>query len=593
MLEYVLDCSVCKGTFNTIKKWLTHLLEPNHQSKARKEIYQWGDLERECALVAFSSSHVASLELLQYFSMMLNTIVTDFVWFDTLGRVGFIQLESSVKVDEIMSSCEGSEIRIQNQQVAIKKAGECLSLEWISLLPLPTPVAADDFLENSNNKKPKKGRNATATVVSASIHKASGTGKTTSQVKPAKRSRIPSDSDEFQARAEPDPPQSLSTQYDLICQEIEITDEDYKTAETFLETVYSHAVKIFPSCQLVWFRNYYLKLKSTSSSDLTFFIDQKGLYGKHEADTEASSYDFPAISNETIDQLLFTIPDLRIRSALKQGNGNQGGRRFICRSNKFKFTLVSIPFVMLPEIQACRLVEYFCSCDPRVKPLLTVIRYWAKTNEIRLDNPNETSCKRAQEPAVLDWMVIFFLCHKTKMLPTPREITEGSHPKLRYFTVNIGITTDPSIARINWKRYKKPNGEQHVLNVFNLTNKFFKFYSKDLGLDKGKRVALNTMDGEVIPMDNFVGKPIDLPSKLAVSERKLGREEILEGKFESDSLHLLHPLYLRHGFSFCNDNFMSRVLPAMRTTREQLEQALKLHKGGQELDIKSVLLVNE
>ncbi|CAL8143365.1 unnamed protein product [Orchesella dallaii] len=587
-------CTVCKGTFNTRKEWLTHLLEHNHQSKARKEIYEWGVRERECALVAFSSSHVASLELLQFFLMKGNTIVTDFVWFDTLGRVGFIQLESPCKVDEVLSSCEGSEIRIQNQFVAIKKAGECLSLEWLSLLPSPSS-AANDFLENSNNNKPQKGRSATATVVNASIHKASGSGKPTSQVKTAKRNRILSDSDGFQAqaRAGPEPPQSLSTQYDLICQEIEITDEDYKTADTFLHKVYTHVVKTFPSCQIVWFRNYYLKLKSTSSSeDLTFFIDQKGLYGKHEADTVASSYGFPAISKEKLDQLIFNIPNLKISSVLTQGNGNQGGRQFICRSNNLKFTLVSIPFVMLPEIQACRLVDYFCLFDPRVKPLLTVIRYWAKTNEIRLDNPNETSCKRAQEPAVLDWMVMFFLTHKMKMLPTPREITEGSHPKLRYFTVNIGITTDPSVARINWKRYKKPNREQHVLNVFNLTNKFFKFYSKDLGLDKGKRVALNTMDGEVIRMDNF-GKPLDLPSKLAVSERKLGREEILEGKFESDSLHLLHPLYLRHGFSFCNDNFMSRVLPSMRTTREQLEQALELRKGGQELDIKSVLKINE
>ncbi|CAL8140296.1 unnamed protein product [Orchesella dallaii] len=591
MIVCVLECSVCHGTFDTRKEWLSHLLQPDHQSKAREEICGWGKPERDCALVAFSALPIASLELLQFFSKKSSmTLVTDFIWFENRPKVAVIQFESKRKIKEVLSSFGGPEIRVNNQLVEFKKAGECLNLEWQELIP----HHSDELLENSNKQKAESNPVCppdpiySAKEASSFTAKAGNTRTTTQEI----------DAILIHVKREvkTKPTKLLSTQYDLICQEIEISDEDFKTAQKFLQTLQTHVAKTFPGCQLVWFRNYYLKLKSTSSTDeLTFFIDQKGLYGKHTTDTEASSNEFPAISNEKAVQIFSTIPRLDITKTLKQTG--QLRRNFFCRTNNLKFSLVTVPFIMLPEIQACRLVSYFCSLDPRVKPLLTVIRYWANINKIRLVNRNESSYKQAPEPAALDWLVLFFLCHKMKILPTPRHITTRSLPKLNFLNVNIGITFDQSFSQEYSKRYKEPDGtELHFFNVFNLAQQFFTFYSKELGLDKGKRIVLNVMDGEIIPMEMFVKEShvLNITTKLSVPERILTRRGIKEvgATFAGSSILLLHPLYLPHGFSFCFENFIKCFCPLMKITGDKLKQAMILYKDGQEFDIKSVLKAN-
>jgi len=93
----VLHCSVCDCSFGTRKDWLSHLLFPEHQVKARKEVLRWNARERECVIMAYSSFPVANEQVLFYFSNdggKNDTIVTDFVWFPNRPKVGIIQFES-------------------------------------------------------------------------------------------------------------------------------------------------------------------------------------------------------------------------------------------------------------------------------------------------------------------------------------------------------------------------------------------------------------------------------------------------------------------------------------------------------------------
>jgi len=98
----LLHCSVCDGSFGTKKDWLSHLLFPEHQAKARKEFLSWNKREKECVIMAYSSFPVANEEVLNYFSnddddsgsKKNDTIVTDFVWFPNRPKVGIIQFES-------------------------------------------------------------------------------------------------------------------------------------------------------------------------------------------------------------------------------------------------------------------------------------------------------------------------------------------------------------------------------------------------------------------------------------------------------------------------------------------------------------------
>jgi len=67
---------------------------------------------------------------------------------------------------------------------------------------------------------------------------------------------------------------SMVDDYNLIQDKMEIPKDEYKRALQFLERIQS----LIPKCQLVWYRNWYLKLRSTTHLDeLLIFVDQQGM----------------------------------------------------------------------------------------------------------------------------------------------------------------------------------------------------------------------------------------------------------------------------------------------------------------------------
>jgi len=74
-------------------------------------------------------------------------------------------------------------------------------------------------------------------------------------------------------------PSSAVQDLDTICNEMAIPDEDYETALDFLKSFETLLAKHkqLPSCRVILFRNWYLKLKNTTSlNEVIFFLDYQG-----------------------------------------------------------------------------------------------------------------------------------------------------------------------------------------------------------------------------------------------------------------------------------------------------------------------------
>ncbi|CAL8140288.1 unnamed protein product [Orchesella dallaii] len=513
-------------------------------------------------------------------------LVTNFVWFDNRPRVRIIQFGSKQKVEEILSTFDVPEIRVSNQLLHIKRAGQYHQLEWQELIP----PHFEELLENPDNQEsesvplspPEIITNAGA-ILHSGVQKSST--ESTPNVNDANLSLGAVVKMEIMESA-----QFLSTQYDAVCQEIEISDEEFRTAQNFVETLQNAFAKKYPACQIVWYRNWFLKLKSNTTNELLCFVDQKGIYGKQSTDIFANFASFPYLENGRFSEMFLNIPDLKISEITD--NNYKWGEYFLCEANGLIFNIAPAPHSKIPESQTCRLLAYLCSCDLRLKPLLTVIRYWAKVNEIKLADPHEISSRRAPDPAALDWLVVFFLCYRMSILPTPREIMEKSHPKLEFNYVGIGFSEDPSFAQQHSDRYNEPEQERHLLNVFNLVRGFFKFYSEELNLGMERQIVLNMKDAEIIPLKALFGEIEQFETKLSKDERHLVRNRRARGVKRMKSFQLLHPLNLSDGLSFCDKNFVTCVCPVMEITGKKLEQALDLyHSRGDEFDIKLVFKI--
>jgi len=303
--------------------------------------------------------------------------------------------------------------------------------------------------------------------------------------------------------------------------------------------------------------------------------------------------------NKTITNALTTTPEAKSveisfinkSEGLKLGlfEGGKGRQLFQWKKNGVTFSIGS-RLNVLPEVQACRLVQYLCSFDPRVKPLLTVIRYWAEVNDIRLAKPGGGRFN-PPDTAVLDWLVIFFLCHKKKMIPTPRQVQERPHRKLLVNDIDIGFCADPSFVQ-EFKQdpcMEVGGAVAQAFNIFNLAKQFFEFYSHN------KKLVLNMMDGEIIPMEQFVGDINTMETKLSEQERQWARK--MHRGNNPGHLILLHPLNLnlKRGFACFDRNYVDSVVPVMKVTRDKLETAFNKYsrkKDKSELDFRSTLTVN-
>lgn len=180
-----------------------------------------------------------------------------------------------------------------------------------------------------------------------------------------------------------------------------------------------------------------------------------------------------------------------------------------------QFRLVVVPS-LLPEVQRCRLLLYYCDFDPRIKPLLGVVHHWPLTNKIRLGETNidyrHTHC-HVPDPGGLEWLVVFFLCQKG-IIPTPREVQKVSHKRIGLMgkkrqkkenSNDMGFSPDPKLAA-DWAPKRSPKFQYGddvavaVRSVLELAADFFYLVHRISATcgTPAQCILLNTRDGEIL-----------------------------------------------------------------------------------------------
>jgi len=159
-------------------------------------------------------------------------------------------------------------------------------------------------------------------------------------------------------------------------------------------------------------------------------------------------------------------------------NEDELGLTFLHKATKLSFNIVNNPAYIL-EVQTCRLLEYLLTFDPRAKPMLTLIRYWAKVNNIRFAKEDDKFTPGfPPDPAILDWFVMIYLCEK-KIIPSPRQLCLKPHEVVKYSGRDIGFSADPEFAKECALDYEKTSEKAFSVDVLTLARKWFEFFGRE------------------------------------------------------------------------------------------------------------------
>ncbi|CAL8133435.1 unnamed protein product [Orchesella dallaii] len=392
---------------------------------------------------------------------------------------------------------------------------------------------------------------------------------------------------------------SLTEYFYAIVGETEVPEKEWKKlgdlAQKLTEFFASHE---FLNCELTLFRNRYLKLQPMDKhTDNIFFVDHPGLYSTESGGAvQVLSSNWTSIQNEVfrIEENYEYSAETKclLLASIEPPPRPAIGTRLetsLLYFDQQLFRLATRSF--LPEVQTCKMVEYLCTFDSRVKPLMTVVFYWVKVNNIRFgkEDQSQFTVGIAPDPALLEWLVILFLCKK-KIVPRPRKISgENADTWLIFDGVEIGVKVDPQLAQAWCNRYKEEDEDQHVLNVFILAKEFFNFWN-----EFGLKAAIEPM---VIDFKNGIYfekaevsrnsesiRGLSWATGISISDLNLIDSEpnIKEGFYKgSEAVTILHPLHIKYGFSFCS-SLLLKVCSKMGITYRRLDKFLEEYKSNKE-----------
>lgn len=259
-----------------------------------------------------------------------------------------------------------------------------------------------------------------------------------------------------------------------------------------------------------------------------------------------------------------------------------GGSPFREISTGYRFNWSDSPLTM-GEAQLNLLVQYMCTFDTRVKPLFTLVNFWAKYQNVRI--AEETISKQvhhcnAPEPEALEWLVMLFLIHK-RILPSVRKICQRPHKPLMINEKDVSFSADPNFAE-EWKQSQNnsrdtdPSSPGFLVSVLRLLQGFFTFYSTNL--EFGCHV-LNPKDGELIKRigNNVHWRSSTLSPQEALSlsslQVKEHRPEFLI--INNYRIYMMHPLYISWRLSFCVETWTNSTCTKMKEAAQRLDVYLK------------------
>jgi len=488
------------------------------------------------------------------------------------------------------------------------------------------PVAAPTPIE-----EPRPGPSSLSRGVSAlRLEEATDVGKDkkTSRPTPVRRRRVFISSSDDSSSSDTDatplprgpPPLPLLQQLNAIYEEMRIPQSTFEAAMDLKEKLRTALTFAHPNCDLKLFRNWYLKLKSCDPDYLLLFLDYNGkqswkMIQNQVNHRELSNSNFILIFAEPVNAEGASVPspipradkkdkitfrDFRRFFEAQDGNflicrqlsmqirnEDELGQTFLHKPSNLSFNIVNNPAYIL-EVQTCRLLEYLLTCDPRAKPMLTLIRYWAKVNNIRFTKPDgQFTPGFPPDPAILDWFVMIYLCEK-KIIPSPRQLCLKPHEVVMYSGRDIGFSADPEFAKECALDYEKTNEKAFSVDVLTLARKWFEFFGREFGEHGCKNVFLNTRDGEILPGERFTNLECRMTYVETCSiKRSSHKENLTRANAQPGErvVTMINPLFVEEGFALCSKTMVSSVQPSMEKTGMEL--------GGwiDKLDLKSALLI--
>lgn len=223
------------------------------------------------------------------------------------------------------------------------------------------------------------------------------------------------------------------------------------------------------------------------------------MIGKQGSSENLASVDIEPseITKENLDELLELIQDDKHHKFFGQ----------IVRRTNFTHSRVSLPVISFIHsetkvrcnirlenyllVQEAKIIQFIRSLDPRIPPLLTLVRYWSSVHKV-LDTPEEDTKNR-----FTTLLMLFFLARK-KIIPTMAELQSLSVKREYFENLDIGFCDDYSLVPPT----ENPALEDKcvlTLSTLALLKEFFNLFAS---ANFGKEVV-SLWKAEFIPKDNF------------------------------------------------------------------------------------------
>ncbi|CAL8084147.1 unnamed protein product [Orchesella dallaii] len=570
---YARDCSICQNGFKTRKAWLRHLLLPQHQKDARKGCSSWTSKVKKRIVVAISNVPIATKRGLYSFTKVIgrSNNVKEFIWSESQPGVGLFKFGKKATVNEIMERFGERELKWnENHSLQLKKATDLTEMEWEDLLrevQEGTATGCNSELDSDDDVEWNKRTPCAIADDETRCH----AGSHSVDIETSSENCVVDDDDEEESVYETCPSSSMSDfratatyddddddekpclyrqQFDEIVNEIGIPDKDYQLALNVMKKCERIFAEKFPVCKFYMFRHWYLKLRNNGTNELLFYVDFDGaLAGSNPHNKLYDMEDSFSLQQEQVEKIFASKAGRKILAGVeavekRQADHEPRAFQFEHKPSGLKFSIVA-DSQFRTEAQTSRLVNFLLDCDPRARPLMTLIFYWANKCNVVISQSgfkfSRLTHAFAPQPASLEWMVLLFLANKD-IIPSPRQVLRRLHEKVVIFeNIDIGFSLK------KWKRpefLSRPNIPHENSNEFficliKLARDFFNFY---IELRTGSWI-LNTRDGEVLRKAEL------LTSKVPYKDREtlLRKEEI--GKIRKSREHwekraivMLHPL---------------------------------------------------
>jgi len=154
----------------------------------------------------------------------------------------------------------------------------CTFLTGQELVPVTNKELEPVECSSESDSDSQKARAIQPDIIASHQKIVKKSSKTEPRRDKGKLRELPNDDPEMEAAPAAIPSETTTSRlvndYNFIRQSMEIPDKEYKNAREFKSTIQTSLAKRFPSGKLIWYRNWYLKLRNTTPiNEIVLYFD--------------------------------------------------------------------------------------------------------------------------------------------------------------------------------------------------------------------------------------------------------------------------------------------------------------------------------